>query len=702
MTHNDLLSKPGKDISVTKNRIALYGIAGIEEWATQNADAFKSILRDTLGASEDADVQFFERPQFSGTRLTETITPMMKWLAQVENGGAKPDGSSSIIIVSEAVRDGDRDEKVFRRFADQVDLDVRRNFSSDVPNDASNDQVSNWAETGSFVSTEQIDDAISNLMGSDDEDDEDESEEQSQEDASEVSETADDTQEHEVVPEKPSTPPSTPQQNDEEDEDGDDPFSSFSSFNEDEEEEDIDPFASMSFDDDGDHEDLSAVDEYDRNVGAEDVNRFDDHEVGGNTVESNIDSADQYLAKATGGTHGNGFTPQRQQAMEDETVHNASTEMHSRPSEAGYGNDIRSTTRVMADYKNAENSVERENRSKHPHLSSHSNVFAHTDGVVLGVSGTSGGVGKTACAVVSAKTLAANVDQYNENNRIPMEQRRDVYLLEMDFTNPDLAARENIPTERTLEALAIALDRIGSASFTRHSNQSMSDSSIIEKAIDRMTHIDEETGLKMIASPYQVSVTDKAIQRAFIKVMEHLTALGAIIVIDMPNFDATDPFLVNIIESFTTALFVVTKPSGRNGEVGRRELSRVTKSLTSTQHTGRAQALGLSTERIKVIVNKASNEDALMYRQAASGCEIIGHIPMFPEITTGYDQDIESISPSNMQNLQITLLTFIGRSLSIGKIPEISGIVQDYDPAGFVPKEEKLGFFARFIQFFTR
>ena len=209
----------------------------------------------------------------------------------------------------------------------------------------------------------------------------------------------------------------------------------------------------------------------------------------------------------------------------------------------------------------------------------------------------------------------------------------------------------------------------------------------------------EETGLKMIASPHQVSVDDKVIQRAFIKVMEHLSSLGAIIVIDMPNFDATDPFLVNIIESFTTALFVIAKPSG---DVGERELSRVTKSLTSTQHVGRAQALGLSTERVKVVVNKATNEDALELRRFSSGCEVIGHIPTFPEITTGRNQDIEGITAANMQNLQVTLLTFIGRSLSIGKIPEISGIVQDYDPSGFVPKEERLGFFARIIQFFTR
>lgn len=679
MNYNDLLSKPGKDISVTKNRIALYGIAGIEEWATQNADAFKSILHDALGVVEDADVQFFERPQFSGTRLTELITPMMKWLANVENGGSKPDGSNSVIIVSDRVETGDRDDKVFWRFSDQVGLNVKPHFASEIPEDATKDQITTWIETGSFASAQEIDDEIASLMGASDED-----EVEAEQDEDEV-----------VVPEKPSTPPPAPSSDEEEDED---PFSSFSSSNE-EEEAEVDPFASFAINDD-DMEDLSAVDEYERNVGAADINTRDSHEVSGNTVQSNIDSADQYLSKATGGKNNDGgdFTPQRQQAMDDETVHNASTEMHSRPSEAGYGHDIRSTTRVMADFKNSPNSNERESRANYPHLS-RSNVFADAQGTALGISGTSGGVGKTACSVVSAKTLAANVDQYNENNRIPLEQRRDVYLLEMDFTNPDLAARENIPSERTLETLAVALDRIGPASFNRHANQSMSDQSIIETAIERITYVDEETGLKMIASPHQVSVDDKVIQRAFIKVMEHLSSLGAIIVIDMPNFDATDPFLVNIIESFTTALFVIAKPSG---DVGERELSRVTKSLTSTQHVGRAQALGLSTERVKVVVNKATNEDALELRRFSSGCEVIGHIPTFPEITTGRNQDIEGITAANMQNLQVTLLTFIGRSLSIGKIPEISGIVQDYDPSGFVPKEERLGFFARIIQFFTR
>ena len=77
-------------------------------------------------------------------------------------------------------------------------------------------------------------------------------------------------------------------------------------------------------------------------------------------------------------------------------------------------------------------------------------------------------------------------------------------------------------------------------------------------------------------------------------------------------------------------------------------------------------------------------------------------VPPFTEIMSGRDQDIEKINASNMRNLQITLLTFIGRSVSFGKIPEITAIVQDYDPSGFVPKQEKVGLFTRIIQFFTR
>ena len=96
----------------------------------------------------------------------------------------------------------------------------------------------------------------------------------------------------------------------------------------------------------------------------------------------------------------------------------------------------------------------------------------------------------------------------------------------------------------------------------------------------------------------------------------------------MPQFDATVPFLVNIIESFTTALFVIAKSQAAMSESV--SFSRVTNELTSTQHVGRARGSRpqhrASQGRRR---SKATNEDALELRRFHSGCEVIGHIPTF-------------------------------------------------------------------------
>ncbi|WP_286347344.1 hypothetical protein [Frondihabitans sucicola] len=252
------------------------------------------------------------------------------------------------------------------------------------------------------------------------------------------------------------------------------------------------------------------------------------------------------------------------------------------------------------------------------------------------ISASHGGAGKTTFAYLFARTiqtayLRAAVD-------------REVYLVETDYVNPKLHDRFQMDRGQDsghfaafLEQSRLVRDRISAATLAERER----------KALENSTYVDPQSGIRVIAAPYELTDRNAESTRfAIEKIVSLLLARGAFVVMDAHTLGgAEDSLLDRNLAPRADRVVVLTDAPSPNPETGKYEGGHIHDALRivkSLRTPAAAKGFGIPTDRISLVLNRTSEEDAMAAAQRGDvgSVHVAGVLPIVPSITKGFVREM--------------------------------------------------------------
>lgn len=236
--------------------------------------------------------------------------------------------------------------------------------------------------------------------------------------------------------------------------------------------------------------------------------------------------------------------------------------------------------------------------------------------VITYVTGSHGGAGKTTLAWILAATYAYAQQTKDPSMRVP------VTLIEVDYKNPKLQQRLDIPKRKSLGAIYEQLHRYQKQNGDRtiHPEQLL-------KIIDMNTEVQEDSGLRVITCPYDLrGINPKSMQWAIVKAIKAASHDGGAIFLDggtmtSNELDPFDTLLANKVSNHT----VVVSDSGHISD-----FQRTCQLLTDPKNEYRK-----SHHNIHIFLNNSTQEQMEEVQQEVAPYRVDGRFPVIPEIGSG-------------------------------------------------------------------
>ena len=244
---------------------------------------------------------------------------------------------------------------------------------------------------------------------------------------------------------------------------------------------------------------------------------------------------------------------------------------------------------------------------------SHAHKAKISGGKIFLVSAGKGGVGKSlvASGIASALALSKAKDIESKTGR----KNNETWLIESDYTAPQMSVAYKT-RDKHIGHLADYL-------ASERKNSARDDSSIIKNIIEENVHIDEETGLRVIACPSIIDSDVKLsmIPLAILLVIKHANNRGDDVIIDHGNLTRAEYSEFDKVLSTEIANYVILVTTASSSTTA----WSVAKMLT-TKTDGSVSKI-LNHHQVSLVLNKATNEQYEFLRRDLAPYDIGMIIP---------------------------------------------------------------------------